>query len=32
MAILAPTLALARSARAVSRHDVEDEFARWFRD
>lgn len=32
MAVLAPTLALARSARAVGRHAVEDEFARWFRD
>lgn len=27
---LAPTLALARSARSVTRHSVEDEFSRWF--
>jgi phosphatidylglycerophosphate synthase len=31
MAILAPTLALARIARAAHRGAVEDEFARWFR-
>ena len=31
MAILAPTLALARIVRAARRGTVEDEFARWFR-
>ena len=31
MAILAPALAIARIARAVTRGAVEDEFARWFR-
>jgi hypothetical protein len=30
MAILAPVLGIARIARAVSRHAVEGEFARWF--
>jgi hypothetical protein len=31
MAVLAPSLALARSLRAVRSNSVEDEFARWFR-
>jgi hypothetical protein len=31
MAVLAPTLAIARIARAVRRGSVEEEFARWFR-
>ena len=31
MAILAPTLAIARIARATRRGAAEDEFGRWFR-
>jgi hypothetical protein len=31
MALLAPTLALGRAARAISRGSVDGEFERWFR-